>query len=92
MQRVELDKDIQSISGFRSRATMFVDMVHKTRRPLVITNHGKSAAVLLDVVEYENLMEKMELLQEVRTAENQILAGRGIEHNKVKKAILDKYK
>jgi prevent-host-death family protein len=92
MQRVELDKDIQPISEFRSKATMFVDRVHKTKRPLVITNHGKSAAVLMDVGEYEKLMGKMELLKEIRTAEDQIMAGRGIEHEKVKKDILGKYK
>jgi len=90
MQRVELDKDIQPISEFRSKATMFVDRVHKTKRPLVITNHGKSAAVLMDVGEYENLMDKMELLKEIRTAEDQIEAGKGIEHDKVKKEILGK--
>jgi prevent-host-death family protein len=90
MQRVELDKDIQPISEFRSKATMFIDRVHKTKRPLVITNHGKSAAVLMDVGEYENLMDKMELLKEIRTAEDQIEAGKGIEHEKVKKAVLGK--
>lgn len=90
MHRVELDKDIQPISEFRSKATSFIDRVHKTKRPLVITNHGKSAAVLLDVGEYENLIEKMELLQDIHTAEKQVAEGRGIGHQKIKKSLLGK--
>jgi prevent-host-death family protein len=35
------------------------------KRPLVITQHGKDVAVLLDVHEYEALQEKIEILTDI---------------------------
>lgn len=50
--------------------------IDKTKRPLVITQHGKSAAVLLDVREYEALMEKLDVLSEIAQAEADIKGKR----------------
>ena len=59
MHRIHLDQDIQSVSEFRAHTTSYINQVKETKRPLVLTQHGKSSAVLLDVVEYEKLIEKM---------------------------------
>lgn len=72
MERIELDKDIKPISEFRANAPSLLKRVHDTKRPLVITQHGKSAAVLLDVREYEALIEKLEVLSEIAQAEEDI--------------------
>ena len=80
MQRIQLDEDIQPLSKFRSNVTSFINKVQKTKRPLVITRRGKSAAVILDVTEYETLMEKLELLTEIQIAESQLQRGEGISH------------
>ncbi len=89
MKRLVLDDDIQPLSAFRANATVFIQQVRDTKRPLVITQHGKSAAVLLDVKEYEALMDKLELLQEVRTAEKELDAGLGLAHDEAKKRVLE---
>ena len=70
MRKVILDQDVKPISEFRANAASLVQHVRKTRRPLVITQQGRSAAVLLDVSEYEKLLAKIELLQDVHTAED----------------------
>jgi antitoxin YefM len=62
------------------------------RRPLVITQHGRSAAILLDVNEYEKLMAKLDLLQEIRQAEEQINEGKGISHKSAFKQALGRIK
>lgn len=90
MQRLELDKDIHSISELRSNATSFIKQVHQTRRPLVITQNGKSAAVLIDVIEYEKILEKIELLEDINTAEKQIDDGLGDEHDIALQNVLEK--
>jgi prevent-host-death family protein len=46
----------------------FLKQVQETKRPLVITQHGKGAAVLLDVGEFEAMQEKLELLQDIQTS------------------------
>jgi len=55
---------------------------------VVITHHGKSAAVLLDVSEYEGLMQKMEVLEDIRVAEKQLARGRGVSHEAALKKVL----
>ena len=42
----------------------------------------------MDVQQYEALIEKLELLQDIRSAEKQILTDKGITHESVKKQIL----
>lgn len=62
MPRLRIDQDIRPMSKFRTGIASFLKQVHDTKRPLVITQHGKGVAVLLDVAEYEAMQEKIELL------------------------------
>ncbi len=88
MPRIQLDKDIQPLSEFRSRVAFYFDKVKKTKRPLVITQNGKSAAILIDVSEYESMVEKIEVLEEIKLAESQINSGLEISHQEVKKKFI----
>jgi prevent-host-death family protein len=90
MQRVVLDQDVKPISEFRANAASLVKQVQRTRRPLVITQQGRSAAVLLDVSEYEKLLAKLELLQDVHTAEEQLDSGQGITYAAARKKALER--
>jgi prevent-host-death family protein len=91
MQRIILNDDIRSLSEFRSNASGFISQVHSTKRPLVITQNGKSAAVLLDVDEYDKIMEKTELIQDIETALTQISEGKGVEHSKARQMLKMRY-
>ena len=88
MKRMKIDQDIRPMSEFRTGIASFLKQVHDTKRPLVITQHGKGVAVLLDVAEYEAMQEKLELLEDVQTSIAQIDSGSGIEHDEAKIAIL----
>jgi prevent-host-death family protein len=84
MHRIQLDQDIQPLSEFRSKVAFYFDKVKKTKRPLVITQNGKSAAILIDVSEYEAMVDKIEVLEDVKLAEEQISKGMEISHQDVK--------
>lgn len=90
MRRTRFSQDIRPLSEFRANAAAFIEHVRSTHRPLVLTQHGRGAAVLLDVTEYERLIEQIELLQEVQTAERQLAEGRGVDHADAKAQILDR--
>ena len=90
MQRLKIDQDIRPLSEFRTGIASFLKQVHDTKRPLVITQHGKGVAVLLDVTEYEAMQEKIELLQDVQTSITQIESGVGMEHDEAKAAVLER--
>ncbi len=87
MERIELDKDVKPISEFRANATNLINQVNKTKRPLVITQHGKSSAVLLDVREYEALLDKIELLSDLAEAEEDIKNKRVYSNDKIKEML-----
>lgn len=88
MKRIVFNQDIRPLSEFRANAAALIEQARSTKRPMVITQHGKSSAVILDVQEYESLLEKIELLQEIKIAENQLQQGLGIEHEAAKKQTL----
>ena len=92
MQRLKVDQDIRPMSEFRTGIASFLKRVHDTKRPLVITQHGKGVAVLLDVAEYEAMQEKIEILQDMQTSIAQIDSGAGIAHKDAKAAILERIK
>ena len=90
MQRLRIDQDIKPLSEVRTGMASFIKQVHETKRPVVITQHGKGVAVLLDVNEYESMQEKMELLTDIQTSINQIDIGDGVEHHEAKKMIMQR--
>jgi prevent-host-death family protein len=92
MPRIQLSEDIKPLSEFRSNARSYIDKVRKTKRPLVVTQRGKSAAVILDVEEYESMLNKIEILQDIQLADKQIKEGKGVEHEDAKKQVLKNIK
>jgi prevent-host-death family protein len=65
MSKVRLSEDLTPISDFRLRTAELVAKVKKTGRPIILTQHGRSAAVLEDVKEYERKSERLELLEAI---------------------------
>ncbi|HLB11471.1 MAG TPA: type II toxin-antitoxin system Phd/YefM family antitoxin [Dehalococcoidia bacterium] len=88
MPKVLSPEDIHPLSEFRAHSAAFVQKLRETKRPVVLTQHGRSAAVLLDVAEYEALIEQIELLQDIHTAEEQLAKGEGVAHAKAKGEVL----
>lgn len=84
MRAIRFSQDIRPLSEFRAHAAEFIRHVRSTRRPLVLTQHGRGAAVLLDVAEYERLLERAEVLEDIAVAEQQLTAGQSIAHEDAK--------
>jgi len=76
-------QDVQPLSAFRANAAGFLEQVRATKRPLVLTQHGKSAAVVMDVDAYESLVEELELVRDIRLAKAELAPGEGIPHEQV---------
>lgn len=88
MPTVRFSEDIRPLSEFRANAASFLEHIRRSRRPLVLTQRGRSAAVLLDVSEYERLVERAEVLEDIHTAEEQLARGAGVEHEAAKEQVL----
>jgi len=88
MQRLKIEQDIRPMSEFRTGIASFLKQVHDTKRPLIITQHGKGVAVLLDVQEYEAMQEKIELLEDIQISMGQLENGEEIENSDAKAMVL----
>jgi antitoxin YefM len=88
MKRLKVNEDIRPMSEFRTGIASFLKQIRDTKRPLIITQHGKGVAVLLDAGEYEAMQERIELLQDIRTSISQIDGGQGIGHDDAKATVL----
>ena len=88
MRRLRLDQDIKPLSEFRANAASLLQQVQDTKRPLVLTQRGHSAAVLIDVAEFERLVEELDVLRDIRLGERQLAAGEGIPHEEAKARVM----
>ncbi len=84
MSKVRIDEDIRPLSEFRAEVASFVKQIQKTRRPLVLTQRGRGVAVLVDVREFASMQERLDLVEDVYRAEEQLAAGEGIPHEEAR--------
>jgi len=78
LMEISLSKDIEPLSEFRKSSAAFMKRLRHDKRPIILTQHGKSAAVLMDVSEFERITENAKLLDDLLKAKVQV------EHGKIK--------
>jgi prevent-host-death family protein len=69
--------DIMPVTDLRQDAAAALERVRASRQPIVITQRGRAAAVMLSVEAYERAEHERELLQLLTRGEKEIAAGRG---------------
>ena len=72
---IDLVRDVMPLSEFRNSLTECVARTRRTHRPILITQNGKSATVMLSVDDFESLRETFELIEDVRISEAEIERG-----------------
>ena len=55
---------------------------------MVLTQRGRGVAVLMDVHEFESMQERLEILEDIYRAEEQLAAGEGVPHEEAKARVL----
>ena len=89
MTRVRFSEDLTPISDFRVRTAEIMARVKKTKRPVILTQRGRSTAVLEDVYEYERRAERLDLLETILEGLRAAERGQVVTHAKAM-AELDK--
>lgn len=91
MQRIQPSRDIQPVSEFRANAAKFIEQVRETKKPLVISQHGRGAAVLVDYDVFHDLMDELEIRRAFAESEVSIREGRGIPNEVVMKELRERF-
>lgn len=79
MSALKLSEDLKPLSDLERRAGDVARQVEDTGRPVIITRNGRGVAVVMSLETFESyqaLQERLELLQAVQAAEQDIAEGR----------------
>jgi len=74
------------VTTLKREATKLLADLHETKEPILITEHGQPSAYLLDVADYELMVDRMKILEGIAKGEEAIRADRimGMEQAKKK--------
>ena len=73
------------VTTLKRRATELLDELERSREPILITQHGRPSAYLVDVESYEFLKHRMTLLEGIARGEKAIDEGRTVSQADAKK-------
>ena len=73
------------VTTLKRKATDIISSVAQSRDPVLITQHGRPAAYLVDVETFEELNEKLAVLETIARGERAIEAGRVCSHKTARK-------
>ena len=72
------------VTDLKRQAAKVLDALRHDRSPMVITEHGRAAAVLLDIATYEALSRRAEILKGIEDGERDFADGRTASWDEVK--------
>ena len=79
MKELQISEDILPVGEFKTNASRVIRRLQATKRPFVITQNGKPAAVLITPDEFDRLSEHVRFLDAVDEGLSDSAAGRMIE-------------
>ncbi len=77
--RLDISKDIQSLTNFRRKSGKFLKQLKKSKRPIVLTVNGHAEAVVQDAEAYQRLLDiaaRADVYEALRQSEDDIAHGR----------------
>ena len=76
MKPISISQNIVSLSVFKNRASKMLREVQSTHRPLVITQNGQAAAVLISPADFDLLTEQVRFVDAVQRGLTDVQQGR----------------
>jgi prevent-host-death family protein len=73
------------VTTLKRQATKLLKELREEKEPVLITEHGKPSAYLVDVDHFEHIQKKLKLLEGLARGEKAILEDRVVSHADAKK-------
>jgi prevent-host-death family protein len=71
------------VTDIKRKATEIIETLQREQQPLLITEHGREAAILMDVTSYRMQERKIELLEGIIRGQKALAEGRIQPHEDV---------
>ena len=76
MRPINISQNIVSLSAFKNKASKMLHEIQSSHRPLVITQNGKAAAVLISPADFDFLTEQVRFVDAVQRGLADVQNGR----------------
>ncbi|CAM2834707.1 type II toxin-antitoxin system Phd/YefM family antitoxin [Vibrio rarus] len=75
---------VELVTSLKRQATKILSDLHHSKEPVLITEHGKPSAYLVDVDDYESMQNRLSILEGIARGERAIADGKIISHSEAK--------
>ena len=76
---------IELVTTLKRRATEIIAELQGEKSPILITQHGKPAAYLVDVASYEELNRRLSVMEGIARGEQAVRGGRVVSQTQAKR-------
>ena len=83
MRPLRISENIVPVSDFKAKAADWLRRLNESSEPVVITQNGKAAGVLLSPAAYDELTERYRFMRSVEQGLSDVEAGRVNPHREV---------
>lgn len=75
---------VELVTSLKRQATKILADLHDTKEPVLITEHGKPSAYLVDVDDYEFMQNRLAILEGIARGERAVVDGKVESHAEAK--------
>ncbi len=87
MKQIQVSEDIVSLSDFKSHASKMLRQAQTSGRPIIITQNGKPAGVLISPAEFDSLSEQNRFINAVKSGLADIEQGQVLTDEELDRAL-----
>lgn len=84
---MELRAQTKPLTEVRRHTSEVFEEVRATKQPVVVTEHGRSAGVIMDPEMFDMLSERLHVLEEIALGEMDIAGGNHSDWDQVKQGL-----
>ena len=78
---------VELVTNLKRQATKILADLNLSKEPVLITEHGKPSAYLVDVEDYEFMQRRLELLEGLSRGERAVLEKRTYSHSEAREKL-----
>lgn len=88
MKDILLSEDVVSIAEFKAKAVHWLERIKTTGHPIMITQNGKPAGVLVSPLDYDRTLEKEKFIESIMRGLSDAEEERTFSTQQLKKRLL----
>ena len=75
---------VELVTTLKRQATKILSDLRESKEPVLITEHGRPSAYLVDVEDFEFMQRRMQILEGIARGETAVVEKRTYSHTKAK--------